>query len=204
MNTLTPNTQFTTRHTHAVRQLLLLLNSLHPVDDDVVSYFDRFCVLRFFKKGAFIIHRDDICDQYSFIFKGIVRGFIQNKDREITTWISVENELVTSIHSLHQQKPALENIEVVEDSWLLQLSVDKMEQLYRDYPKFNINGRILLQQYYRDAELRAYLGRIPDAEEKYHFFLENYPQLDKRVPQKLIASYLGIRQETLSRIRRRL
>lgn len=197
------SSHFTNRHTQAVQQMVSVLNILHPVSEEVADYFDRYCSLRFYKKGTFIIRRDDICDQYSFIFSGIVRGFIQHGDREITTWISVENELVTSIYSLHQHLPALENIQVVEDSWLLQLSVEMMERLYIEYPSFNTNGRKLLQQYYRDAELRAYLGRIPDAEEKYRFFLDNYPQLDKRVPLKLIASYLGIRQETLSRIRTR-
>lgn len=118
--------------------------------------------------------------------------------------MSVENELVTSIYSLHQRMPALENIQAVEATWLLQLKVEEMEALYRAHPDFNISGRILLQQYCRDAELRAYLARIPDAEQKYRFFRAQYSHLDQRMPLKLIASYLGIRHETLSRIRKRI
>lgn len=192
------------RKQEAIDQLLQVLQQLHPLTPAMQEYFREKVFLSFYDRGALVVEQHHNCEHYCFISSGALRGFVKHADKEITTWMSVENELVTSIYSLHQRMPALENIQAVEPSWLLQLKVEEMEALYRLHPDFNISGRILLQQYYRDAELRSYLARIPDAEQKYRFFRKQYAHLDQRMPLKLIASYLGIRHETLSRIRKRV
>ena len=200
-------TTFTKRHIRQpqyVEQLLAVLEQMHPLSAVVKDFFHSHCILRECKKGERVVHQTQLCEHYYFISNGALRGFIEEDGKEITTWISIEGEMATSIYSLHQKKPALENIEAVETTWLLQMKVEELDTLYQKHPSFNTNGRLLLQQYYRDAELRAYLARIPDAERKYQFFRQQYPHLNNRVPLKYIASYLGIRQETLSRIRSRL
>ncbi|MBM3439863.1 MAG: Crp/Fnr family transcriptional regulator [Bacteroidetes bacterium] len=198
------SSSYNQRRQEAVDQLLQVLQHLYPLTPAIQDYFREKVFLSFYDRGALVVEQHQTCEHYCFIASGALRGFVKHADKEITTWMSVENELVTSIYSLHQRMLALENIQAVEPSWLLQLKVEKMEALYRLHPDFNISGRILLQQYYRDAELRAYLARIPDAEQKYRFFRKQYPYLDQRMPLKLIASYLGIRHETLSRIRKRV
>lgn len=192
------------RRNKGIDQLLAVLQTIHPISDEVAQYFRDKVTLQYYERGSLVVEQGQVCSHYYFISSGALRGFVQHGDKEITTWMSIENEMVTSIYSLHQHQPALENIATVEDSWLLQLTVEEMDALYTLYPSFNISGRILLQQYYRDAEIRAYLARIPDAEQKYQFFRHYYTNLDQRMPQKLIASYLGIRHETLSRIRKRM
>ncbi len=198
------SSSYNQRRQAAVDQLLQVLQQLHPLTPAMQEYFREKVFLSFYDRGALVVEQHHTCEHYCFISSGALRGFVKHADKEITTWMSVENELVTSIYSLHQRMPALENIQAVEPSWLLQLKVEEMEALYRLHPDFNISGRILLQQYYRDAELRSYLARIPDAEQKYRFFRKQYAHLDQRMPLKLIASYLGIRHETLSRIRKRV
>ena len=79
-----------------------------------------------------------------------------------------------------------------------------VERLYQKFPELNIVVRKILMRYYRDAEYRAVLARIPGADKKYEFFLAHYPQLVNRIPLKVIASFLGLRYETLSRIRSRI
>lgn len=201
---MTQSTARYLRQAQYLEQLITVLEAMHPLPAVVKDYFRKCCELREYKKGERVVIQNQLCEHYYFICSGVLRGFVEQEGKEITTWISVEGEIATSIYSLHQKKPALENIEAVEASWLLQMKLDELDHLYQQHPTFNINGRILLQQYYRDAELRAYLARIPDADRKYQFFRQQYPHLDNRVPLKLIASYLGIRQETLSRIRGRL
>jgi CRP-like cAMP-binding protein len=192
------------RQAQFLEQMLDLLGQMHTLSSSVKDFFRSHCELRECHRGEKVLQQHQVCEYYYFISKGVLRGFIEDEGKEITTWISIEGEMATSIYSLHQKKPALENIEAVEPTWLLQLKVEELDWVYRHHPEFNINGRLILQQYYRDAELRAYLARIPDAEQKYQFFRQQYPHLDNRVPLKIIASYLGIRQETLSRIRSRL
>lgn len=79
-----------------------------------------------------------------------------------------------------------------------------MQELYNQYPEFNITGRKILQHYYRDAEARAYIVRLTSAEKKYNHFIEKYNHLANRIPLKYIASYLGITIETLSRVRKKI
>lgn len=108
---------------------------------------------------------------------GVLRGFIKEGKKEITTWITSDNEIVTSITSLDLAIPALENIQAIENYEVLVLPSKAMNELYDKFPEFNFTGRKILQQYYKDAEMRAYIIRLSNAENKYKFFLYNYSHL---------------------------
>jgi CRP-like cAMP-binding protein len=155
------------------------------------------------KKKKLLLKEGAICNNIYFIRKGVVRGFTFEGQREITTWISADNELVTSIQGLDERVPSLENIQAIEDCDLLMLSFEQLHWLYEHYPEFNIVGRKLVQRYYGDAERRAHLARLNNTEDKYRCFLERHEDLATRVPLKYIASYIGVTLETLSRVRRR-
>jgi len=79
-----------------------------------------------------------------------------------------------------------------------------LENLYLQFPEFNIVTRKLLERYYQDAEGRAFIARLTNAENKYTQFLAKYGHLSNRIPLKYIASFLGMTLETLSRVRKRL
>jgi CRP-like cAMP-binding protein len=188
----------------AVRQLLRVLHSFEFESSLAERFLQEYCVLLQPRRGELLIRKGELCEQYYFIIKGVLRGYTDYGTSQITTWISVENDLVTSIYSLAEQQPVFENIEALEHSSVLMLKAVHMEQLYALYPAFNKTARLLLSRYYRDAEVRAFMARIPDAASKYLFFIKKYPHLANTIPIKYLASYLGIRQETLSRIRSRL
>lgn len=122
----------------------------------------------------------------------------------MTTWITVENEIVTSIGSLNVQLPSKEYIQAIEPCELLVMSFEDLEALYRQHTEFNIIGRKLLQKYYHDAENRALVSRISGASQRYLHFLETQGHLANRIPLTYIASFLGIRLETLSKVRRKM
>ena len=185
----------------AVRQLLRFLQTYEYVSPLAERFLQEYCVLLHPRRGELLIRRGDVCEQYYFIIKGVLRGYTDYGRSQITTWISVENDMVTSIYSLAEQQAVFENIEALEHSSVLMLKAVHMEQLYELHPAFNKTVRLLLSRYYRDAEVRAFMARIPDATSKYLFFINKYPHLANTIPIKYIASYLGIRQETLSRIR---
>lgn len=96
-----------------------------------------------------------------------------------------------------------ENVQVIENANLIGLEYSCVEYLYEHYPESNIIARIILEESYRAAEERAYIGRIPSAEKRYKRFIETKPELADRISLKYIASYLSMTQETLSRIRKR-
>jgi CRP-like cAMP-binding protein len=152
-------------------------------------------------KGELLHKAGDICNHIYFITKGALRGFVKEGDKEKTTYISIENEMVTAIYSYYMQRPSVENMDAVEDCKLLKMSHEKLQQLYELEPTTNILVRRILEKYYSDAEMRALTSRFSNADIKYEFFLQNYSHLANRIPLKYIASFLGINIETLSRVR---
>jgi CRP-like cAMP-binding protein len=187
-----------------VTNFIAVLNYFHPISDEIIAYFEKKLVSFRFKKGVLLLKQGNICKYIYFIEKGAVRGFIKEGKRDITTWITTENEMVTSIYSLDLKVPALENMEAIEDCNMLALKSEDLQQLYKKFPEFNIVGRKLLQQYYRDAERRAFVIRHTNAVLKYRFFLKHYSHLANRIPLTYIASFLGIVLETLSRVRKKM
>ena len=155
------------------------------------------------KKRKLLLKEGAFCEHVYFIVKGAVRGFTREGQKDITTWITVENELVSSILTLSSQKPSVENIQVLENTDLLVMSVDAMETMYTEMPEFNVVARKLLERYYADAERRAFIARLTKAENKYRHFLLHHEPLSNRIPLKYIASYLGMTLETLSRVRKK-
>ena len=186
-----------------INPLINVLNHFHPLSESIIDYLHKHVVPIKAQKGEILSEAGSICENVYFIVKGVIRGYIVDNSKDVTTWISSENELVTSIYSLDTEDPAPENIEALEDCQLLTMTTNALKDLYSVHKDFNINGRKLLQQYYRDAESRAFIIRVSRAEDKYERFLQLYSNLANRVLLKHIASFLGITLETLSRIRSR-
>jgi CRP-like cAMP-binding protein len=92
----------------------------------------------------------------------------------------------------------------MEDSKLLSFKYEHLLKLYEKYPAFNYVTRVLTERYYISSEERAYSMRMKTARERYELLLSSDPQIFQRVPLKHIASYLGMKPETLSRIRSRI
>lgn len=187
-----------------ITPLIQCLNYFHPLTSATITYFEKKVVRCTCRKGEMLLYAGTSCKYIYFVKKGLVRGFIKEGRKEITTWITAENELVTSIYSLDSDIPALENIQAIEDCEFLVITSTDLKQLYLHDPAFNINGRKLLQQYYRDAEKRALVIRKTNAVMKYDFFTNHYSHLANRVPLKYVSSFLGITLETLSRVRKKI
>jgi CRP-like cAMP-binding protein len=194
----------TDSQTGAMASLVSVLNNFHPLSAGVINYLKDHIFPVSYKKGKLILKAGAVCSHVYFIRKGAIRGFTKEEGKDITTWITAENEMVTSITSFDLQVPALENIQAIENCDLLAMTFDDLQQLYIQLPEFNIVTRKLLERYYRDAEGRAFISRLTKAESKYIHFLRIHSHLSNRIPLKYIASYLGIAEETLSRVRKKI
>ncbi|GGB11543.1 Crp/Fnr family transcriptional regulator [Puia dinghuensis] len=186
-----------------ITPLLNVLSYFHPLTAEMEAYLKKHVTGLSVRKRKLLLKEGAFCEHIYFIVKGAVRGFTREGARDITTWIVVENELVSSILSLDNQEPSVENIQVLENSELLVIANDDLEKMYRELPEFNIVARKLLQHYYADAERRAFIARLTKAENKYRHFLTHHEPLVNRIPLKYIASYLGMTLETLSRVRKK-
>jgi CRP-like cAMP-binding protein len=187
-----------------VSSVVTILSYFHPVSEGIVKFLKEHAYSVFFNKGELLLEAGQVCEHIYFIRKGVVRGFIREGKKDITTWITAEGEMVSSILSFEEKGSTLENMQAIEDSEMLALTLVDLEKLYEQFPEFNIVSRKLLQRYYSDAEGRAFIARLTNAETKYKQFLTRYNYLANRVPLTYIASFLGITLETLSRVRRKL
>ncbi len=187
-----------------VNELIAALSWFHPVSDEIAGFFrDHLFPVKLPKKKL-LLKAGMVCEHLYFIKQGAIRGFLKHGTKEITTWITVEGEIVTSIGGLNGQQASKEYIQAVEESDLLAMKFEHLQKLYDSFPDFNIVGRKLLQKYYHDAENRALLVRIPKAEHRYLHFIDTQSHLANRIPLTYIASYLGLRLETLSKVRSKI
>jgi CRP-like cAMP-binding protein len=182
----------------------VFVKNIHPVSTEAQAFINQRTYSSQLHKGEMLVTAGAVCTNLYLIRKGVLRSYIKEDKKEITTWISGEQELATCITSLGLQQPARENIQALEDCELSTLSFEDLQYLYDNFPEANIVGRKLLEKYYRDAEERAFIARLMEATSKYKHFIATKADLLNRVPLKFIASYLGMTLETLSRIRSKL
>jgi len=182
-------------------QLLRVFNSIHPVVKGVEQFLQKNIYRCSLVKGKYLVRDGEVCDSIYFINKGLLRGFIREDEKEITTWFALENELVAAISTFAQGHPTREYIQAIEDCELLAMKITDMDRLYARYPSFNIVGRKVMELYYYLAENRAYITRLHDAEKKYELYLRYFSHFANRVQVTYVASFLGMSIETLSRVR---
>ncbi|WP_167335404.1 Crp/Fnr family transcriptional regulator [Pedobacter kyungheensis] len=185
--------------------MLNYLSNLNPVTAGFIQEVKKHAAPILIKKNKYILSPIDNNDYVFFIASGLVRGFVKDEGKEITTWVSLGNEFIGAIqHPEDIQQPSIEYLQALEKTEVVAMSNAFINKLYESHMETNIIGRkILALQYYAAAE-RAILARIPSAERRYEKFLELNSFEINRVPLRCVASYLGMRLETLSRIRSKL
>lgn len=152
-------------------------------------------------KKTLLLKVGDVCSRMYFVEKGFIRAFYSKGNREITSWFMQENEMIIAVSSFYNQKPSTENVELLEDAVLISISFADLQSLYERFPEFNLVGRVLTEKYYCLSEERLANMRMQTTREKYETLLLTYPEIFNRAPLKYIASYLGMKPETISRLR---
>ncbi len=177
------------------------LKQYYHISIEAQEALNSVIVAQEFGKDEFLVKEGMICRKLYFIEKGSVRGFHYKDGKEVTNWFGFESNLVTSFHSFIDQKPGYEFLQTIEDTIMWSISRETLYQLYDQFPAIERLGRITCEQYYIRLEDRYVNAHFKTATELYQDLLETYPHIIQRVPLGMIASYLGISQETLSRIR---
>jgi len=184
--------------------LINYISSYSPVSREAIKFIKSKLQVITLKKSD-LLHKAGLqCPYLFYVAEGVLRGFIMDGKREVTTWITAESGLVTSIRSFILRMPTLENISAIEDCTLLVLRREDIEELYATFPEGNLLGRKIAEVYYTWAESRAFICRLSKATSRYEFFISENGHLVNRIPLTYIASYLNMNLETLSRIRTRL
>jgi CRP/FNR family transcriptional regulator, anaerobic regulatory protein len=168
-----------------------------------ISLEKKFTVQQF-KKGEFLIREGDICRYVSFINHGMVRFYYLVEGKEICTGFSGKNEYISEYTSFLTQTPAAMFIEALEDTEVVHLSYNDMQDSYNNYSFFERFGRKIAERLFvmLSSQNTRLLTLTP--EQRYQFVVQHQPLILQKVPQYMIASYIGITPEHLSRIRKKL
>ncbi len=178
-----------------------LLPTMEESDWEVLS--SRF-TYRQLKKGDFLTRSGETCRQVSFLNKGLIRFFYDVDGKEISTGFVTENDYVAEYASFLLQQPAHSNLDALEESEVINLSFNDMQLLYQTNPVFQIFGRKVAEMLFILLVSQNTTLLTLSPEERYQTLINYQPFVIQRVPQYMIASYIGITPEHLSRIRKKM
>lgn len=141
------------------------------------------------------------CRTVYFLTKGIARIYYLKDGIDITESFTFENNIVVRVESLFTAKPSRKAIQILEDAEVIAINANELFKLYDRYPEIERLFRKIFEAAFVETVNRIESIQFHTAEERYQSLMEQAPNLIQRVPLKYIASYLGITQQSLSRIR---
>jgi len=154
------------------------------------------------KKRQFVIQPGYVCEYRNYIVKGAFRTFYMDDNaKEHTVHIGIEDWFFTDFYSYIYQEPSTFYSEALEDSIIFQMKYEDVEKLCSKSHALNQFYRIVVEKAYANSRRRIIAANSKTSEERYWEYVKKYPQIVNRVPQYVIASYLGISAEFLSKIR---
>lgn len=160
-------------------------------------------VIRKLRRNQYLLQEGDIWRFNAFITKGCLRTYsVDDKSVEHVLNFAIENYWVGDRESLLNGTPSRFNIDAIEESILILISKDNFARLMKSIPQFQDLVNLIIERSFVASQDRINNSISLNAEEKYRSFIEKQPQIALRVPQHMIASYLGMAPETLSRIRK--
>lgn len=157
---------------------------------------------RKYLKNQYLVQAGDICRYTSYVISGCTKTFfIDDEGQEHIVMFSAEDWWSSDIASFITQTPADFNIQSIEHTEVIQFSFENMEQLYIEIPKLERYFRKIIERAFVASQKRIIRNFSMTAKDRYLIFKESYPNTEQRIPQYMIASYLGITKEFLSKIK---
>ena len=168
---------------------------------EVIPHFEAVMT----KRGDHLLHAGEVCQYVYFIVEGCVQVYVVDKNgNESTREFYVEGQWVTDIFGFQNQSPSTEFIKCVEPGKLLRIHFDSFQQLTQKVPQFAAIYKKILEVSYNNTVYRVNTLTAMDALDRIKWLMENKPRIMSRLSSKLIASYLGISPETMTRLKAKL
>lgn len=182
-------------------QLKRYLDGFLVLSDSAAHEIKKSFKIQRFPKGKLVVSAGEKVDQAHFIIRGCCCNYSKKRDKLITHWFGFENSFVTDLYSFTTRKPSREYIQLVEDSVFLSISYHDLLRLYTVYHEWERLGRLIFEDFGRHTLNMINQFQTLSAKQRYAMLLRKEPRIVQRIPLGHISSYLGISQETLSRIR---
>lgn len=185
----------------SLKSLTLQINHLHPLNEADMYEILGLCSVQQFRRGDDVQSIGHTCRTLYFVGKGALRIYYYKDTTDITESFEFENAFVARAESLFSGMPSRKAIQAIEDSELVAINSVKLFQLFESHHPVETFFRKLIEKSYVRMVNRLESLQFHTAAERYMELIREQPDVVKRVPLKMIASYLGITPESLSRIR---
>jgi CRP-like cAMP-binding protein len=156
------------------------------------------------QESEYWLKEGDICRQLAFIEKGLFRFYMNEDGKEITHFFASEGDFACNYESLLKFSPSRKNIQAIEKTTVWTISQQNLEIFYKKAEQGERFGRLLMEKELLDTITRFLEQYTHTPEQRYLDFLSKYADLQQRIPQYYIASYIGVQPQSLSRIRKRM
>lgn len=184
-------------------KLRQFLQSVYPMPEPQAEAIAAQFKEKHWQSGDLILQEGKQCNEYYFLDEGFVRGFIYDPEGdEVTTAFYSANEVVCEIYSFFKRVPAAEYLQAVTDCRTWYISFEDLQKVFHGMQEFREFGRMILVNAYGKLKQRMLSMVQLTAEERYRSLLLQSPDIFQKAPLKHIASYLGVTDTSLSRIRK--
>jgi CRP-like cAMP-binding protein len=177
------------------------IRQIYPLSESTFGQLTALMHRQELPKGHILFREGEVSHKVFFIEQGIARAFCYRNDQEVTFWFGTEGDLIFSYYSYVAGKPGYETVELLERSVVYVVDLGRLQELYQTNIELANWGRKLAEFELIKTEERFMVFQFQSATERYQALLKHHPELIQRVQLSQIASYLGVTQVTLSRIR---
>ena len=175
------------------------------ITDDEFDYCKSLFIEKKLKRKKYLMQEGDVCRYTAFVHTGLMRSFtVDAKGNEHILQFAMEGWWMADLASFITEEPSPYNMEALEDCELLLITKPSWETLLEKIPQFERYFRILIQNNLIATQRRLMHSITETADQKYLKMIQTYPECVQRIPQHMIASYLGMTRETVSRVRKQL
>ena len=175
---------------------------LAPEEQELI---ENYLTVKKIRKRQYLLQEGDVCKCVAFVEKGAMRLYRVNEDgSEHIVLFALDGSFVTDLYSFFTSEPSTYNIDAIEDSQLVLITKSASDELRKQSPKYQEFVLQATSEAYIQLEKRVTSTISLSVEERYKELIAHYPDIIQRVPQHMIASYMGLNPETLSRVRKRI
>jgi CRP/FNR family transcriptional regulator, anaerobic regulatory protein len=185
-------------------QIIESIQSLVPLKSDEEQAFLKILEVREFKKKEFLLQEGKICKKVSFINSGCMRLFYTAEGIENTIQFFFGNSWYTDYASFLTGQPTAENMQALETCEVVQFKKEDLYKLFNQYPIFDRVGRVMAENAFLSLSQLNKMLTTEEPQQRYLNLIKQRPDVVEKIPQHYIASYLGVKPESLSRIRKRI
>lgn len=180
-------------------------NEKVPLSGEEEALLTQYLTPKKLRKRQYLLQEGDVCRYAAFVEKGALRAYLTDeKGEEHITAFALEGWTISDLRSFTRQEPATLNIEALEDCALVLISKTAHDELLIRMPKYETYQRIMITQAYMALQQRMTSMISLSLEDRYKVFSQMHQHIFQRVPQHMIASFMGVSPETLSRVRGRI